>query len=173
MDEIVNRVEKSGLKAVDLADFLPKDDAVKGFDFSPYLWNELVLKEKDFREFCKKHDWDQYSGKHVYLFCSTDAILPSWAYMLVSSLLIGKALTISVGGREKAVQSAVEYAIQSLNPEEFSDAKLIVKGCSDIPEPEKMMALFLQKVQPVASSVMFGEPCSTVPIYKRPKVKET
>lgn len=169
MTEIVNRVQNSGLIAVDLADYLPKTDLFMAFDFEPYLWNGLVLKEKDFRDFAKSHDWNQYSGKHVYIFCSADAILPSWAYMLVSSQLIGKASGITIGDLQLAKQNVMAETIRSIDITDFKDGKLIIKGCSDIPNPEGMMALFLSRVQPICSSVMYGEPCSTVPIFKRPK----
>lgn len=171
MEEIVNRIQNSGLLAVDLAEYKPSEQALEPFDFAPRLWNELILKEKDFRAFLAEHDWEQYAGKHVYLFCSVEAILPSWAYMIVSSKLIGKAATITVGDRNDARQAAMTATIQSLDIETFRDGKLIVKGCSDIPNPEAIMSLFLQRIQPVCSSVMYGEPCSTVPIFKRPKAK--
>ncbi|MDH4474535.1 MAG: DUF2480 family protein [Fluviicola sp.] len=171
MEEIVNRVQNSGLVAVDLADYLPEQSDLSEFDFAPRLWNGLILKEKDFRDFLAAHDWSSYTNKHVYLHCSVDAILPSWAFMIVSSKLIGIAKTITIGSLQDAKQTAMTYSIQSLNTEEFKDGKLIIKGCSDIPNPEAVMSLFLQRVQPVCSSVMYGEPCSTVPIFKRPKSK--
>lgn len=171
MEEIVNKIASSSLMAIDLGDYKPSPDKLRGFDFAPQLWNELILKEKDFRQFLSAHDWSQYAGKHVYLYCSTDAILPSWAYMIVSSRLTGIAETITVGSEKDAVQKAMEETIRQLDQQEFTDGKLIVKGCSDIPNPEAMMSHFLQKVQPVCSSIMYGEPCSTVPIYKKPKVK--
>lgn len=171
MEEIVNRVEKSGLIAVDLADYCPNDSEILGFDFEPALWNGLVLKEKDFRDYVRQFDWSIYLNKHAYIFCSVDAILPSWAYMLTSSYLIGIAATITVGSFEEAKQKGMEKNINAIDPELFQDGKLIVKGCSDIPNPEALMSLFLSKIQPVCSSVMYGEPCSTVPIFKRAKVK--
>lgn len=169
MEAIINRVQNSGLMAIDLADYLPSQNMFIGFDFAPYLWNGLVLKEKDFRTFLAEHDWNQYTGKHVYQFCSVDAILPSWAFMLVSSKLTGFAETITIGDLSDSRQAALLHQIASLNQADFTDAKLIVKGCSDIPNPEAAMSLFVQKVQPVCSSIMYGEPCSTVPVYKRPK----
>ncbi len=171
MEEIVNRVQNSGLLAVDLADYLPKPSEMSEFDFAPRLWNGLILKEKDFRDFLASHDWSVYDGKHVYLHCSAEAILPSWAFMIVSSRLIGIAKTITVGSLQDAKQMAMTQAIGELNADDFKDGKLIIKGCSDIPNPEALMSLFLQKVQPVSASVMYGEPCSTVPIFKRPKPK--
>jgi len=169
MEEIINRVQNSGLIAVDLASYLPQPESLGEFDFAPRLWNELILKEKDFRVFLAEYDWSVYKNKHVYLFCSVEAILPSWAFMIVSSKLIGIAKTITIGSIQDAKQSAMVQTIQELNLDEFKDGKLIIKGCSDIPNPESVMSLFLQRVQPVCSSVMYGEPCSTVPIFKRPK----
>jgi hypothetical protein len=169
MSEIVNRVEKSGLIAVDLADYCPKTAEISVFDFAPILWNELVLREKDFRAFVKSHDWHMYESKHVCLDCSVEAILPSWAYMLVSSQLVGIAKTVTVGSLQDAKQHALEWAIQELDVEPFKDGKLIIKGCSDLPNPEAAMSKFLMRVQPVCSSIMYGEPCSTVPIYKKGK----
>lgn len=171
MEEIVNRIQNSGLMAIDLADYRPDEASLVPFDFAPRLWNELILKEKDFRVFLAEHDWNEYEGKHVYLFCSVEAILPSWAYMIVSSKLIGKAASITIGDRNDARQAAMTATIRSLDLEQFRDGKLIVKGCSDIPNPEAIMSLFLEQIQPVCASVMYGEPCSTVPIFKRPKVK--
>lgn len=169
MDEIVNKVAASGLIAVDLAEYQPAAAELAGFDFAPYLWNGLVLREKEFRAFLSGHDWLVYKDKHVYLFCSAEAILPSWAYMLVTSRLVGIASSVVVGTAADARQAAMQQRILSLDTEAFRNGKLIVKGCSDIPNPEGMMSLFLQKVQPVCSSLMYGEPCSTVPVYKRPK----
>lgn len=169
MEEIVNKVAQSGLISVDLESFLPKNDVFVGFDFKPALWNELVLREKDFRQYLADFNWSELQDKHVYLYCSVDAILPSWAFMLVSSKLLGVAASITVGQLQDAKQQVLEQAIRALNPEEYTNGKLIVKGCSNIPHPEAAMSIFLQKVQPVCSSVMYGEPCSTVPIFKRPK----
>lgn len=171
MEEIVNRVENSGLIAVDLADFSPKNTELMSFDFAPALWHGLVLKEKDFRVFVKEYDWEQYRGKHAYLFCSAEAILPSWAFMLVTSQLVGIARTVTIGDERSAKQHAIEEAIRTLPVAFYENGKLIVKGCSDLPNPEAIMTQFLLKVQPVCASVMYGEPCSTVPIFKRPKVR--
>ncbi|WP_343606366.1 DUF2480 family protein [Fluviicola sp.] len=169
MSEIVNRVEQSGLISVDLADYCPKNSEFMGFDFEPSLWNGLVLKEKDFREYVKTFDWNQFAGKHAYLYCSVEAILPSWAFMLVSSKLVGIAASVSIGTLAEAKQKALELYIDQLDTTPFTDGKLIVKGCSDIPQPEAAMSQFLVKVQPICSSIMYGEACSSVPIYKKPK----
>lgn len=169
MEEIVNKVAQSGLISVDLESYIPKNNAFAGFDFKPALWNELVLKEKDFRTYVADFDWTEMQDKHVYLYCSADAILPSWAFMLVASKLVNIASTVTVGDLNAAKQQVLETILTNLDKTPFHDGKLIVKGCSNIPHPERAMALFLQQVQPVCSSIMYGEPCSTVPIYKRPK----
>lgn len=171
MEEIVNKVAQSGLISVDLESYLPDNSAFFGFDFKPALWNELVLREKDFRAYLKEYNWEVLSGKHVYLFCSVDAILPSWAFMLVTAHLSGIAASVTIGDLLHAKQRVLEAVIRELPQEPFVDGKLIVKGCSDLPNPESAMSVFLQKVQPVCSSVMYGEPCSTVPVYKRPKTR--
>ena len=124
MEEIVNKVQQSGLIAVDLADYLPAASAFEGFDFAPRLWNGLVLKEKDFRDFLKEHDWSQYAGKHVYLFCSEEAILPSWAFMIVSSKLVGVAASVTVGDLQDARQAAMEQTIRSLDMQQFADGNM-------------------------------------------------
>ena len=169
MEEIVNKVAKSGLIQVDLLDYLPKNSDLVPFDFAPLLWEGLVLKEKDFREFVKTHDWNQYQDKVLYLFCSTDAILPSWAYLLVNAQLGNIAKLTVAGTKEDAKQAALIQHINELDLEQFRDGKLIVKGCSDLPDSSNAMLTFFSRVQSVCSSIMFGEPCSTVPIYKKKK----
>ncbi len=167
--EIVNRIEKSGLIQVDLKEYLAANSLFMGFDFKPTLWNELALREKDFREFCKTYDWLQYKGKYVYLFCSVDAILPSWAFLLITAHLGGIAQKTVVGDLQEAKKQQLLDAIEAIDLSNFTDGKLIVKGCSEIPSPEQLLSAFVAKVQPVVASILFGEPCSTVPLYKRLK----
>lgn len=166
MEEIVNKVQESGLIQMDLADFKPTKTIV-GIDISEQLWQGLILKEKDFRAWIKEHDWDQYRGKAVYIHCSADAIVPTWAYMLVSSQLVGVASDLLVGNRSDLEKLLIKQRIDALPLNEYQDGKIIIKGCSDISNPDHAMSELLIKLQPVAKSIMYGEPCSTVPLFKR------
>jgi hypothetical protein len=167
--EIENKVDKSGLIQIDIKSYLKANSEFIGFDFKPVLWNELVLKEKDFRDFCKTHDWEQYKDKYVYLYCSVDAVLPSWSYLLVTTFLHGISTKTVIGTINEAKREQLLDAINQLDLTEFKDGKMIVKGCSDVPYSNQILSSFISKVQSVASSIMFGEPCSTVPLYKKPK----
>lgn len=165
--EIINRVKDSGLINLDLAHYKPNRNLVKSIDIADNLWQGLVLKEKDFREYIKNNDWNEYSGKYVYIHCSTDAIIPTWAYMLVMSKLIGVAKRAVVGSEVDLLKEIITENIEQIDLEPLQDGRLIIKGCSDIPEPAFAMSVLVQKLQPVVKSMMYGEPCSTVPIYKR------
>lgn len=166
MDTIVNRVKESGLIQLDLAEFKPALEMV-GVDIADQLWQGLVLKEKDFRAWIKAHDWSMYQGKAVFVHCSADAIIPTWAYMLIASSLQTAAVPYVVGNREDLYQALLLERIGGLNPDEFQDARIIIKGCADIENPAFAMTELLRRLQPVAKSVMYGEPCSTVPVFKR------
>ncbi|MEN9971727.1 MAG: hypothetical protein RIS20_74 [Bacteroidota bacterium] len=166
MDEIKNKVKDSGLIQLDLADFKPRVSVV-GIDLTPQLWQGLVLKEKDFRAWIKENDWNVYENKAVYIFCSADAIVPTWAYMLVASALHSVALKVVVGNQFDLEKILISDAIKAIDLTKFQDGKVIVKGCSDIPAPEFAMVTLLAHLQNTVQSIMYGEPCSTVPIYKR------
>lgn len=169
MEEIRNKIKESGLISLDLADFKPVESSIVGFDIADQLWQGLVLKEKDFRNFIATHDWSIYAGKNVYVFCSADAIVPTWAYMLVCSKLAGVA-AFSMAGSELDLQKfLIQQKIDAFDLSEYSEGKFIVKGCADIRCPEFAMVALTLKLQTVAKSIMYGEPCSTVPIYKAPK----
>ena len=167
MEEIRNKVQESGLISMDLADFKPDLSQVLAIDIANQLWQGFVLKEKDFREFINTHDWSLYKGKFVYIHCSADAIVPTWAYMLVASKLIGVAKMALVGTKEDLEKQMITLNILSLDITEYIDGRIIIKGCSDISCPEFAMTTLIQKLQPIAKSIMYGEPCSTVPVYKR------
>ena len=167
MEEIRNKVQESGLISMDLADFKPDLSQVLAIDIANQLWQGFVLKEKDFREFINTHDWSLYKGKFVYIHCSADAIVPTWAYMLVASKLIGVTKMALVGTKEDLEKQMITLNILSLDITEYIDGRIIIKGCSDISCPEFAMTTLIQKLQPIAKSIMYGEPCSTVPVYKR------
>ena len=166
MSEIRNRVKESGLISMDLATFVPTVNAVE-IDLKDQLWQGLALKEKDFRSWIKTHDWEKYSGKAVNVTCSADAIIPTWAFMLVSSKLL-EANAFSVIGDQTELQNAlIKEKIDALDLKEFEDGRIIIKGCADVKDPAYAMSELLKRLQPVAKSIMYGEPCSTVPLFKR------
>lgn len=169
MKEIRNKVQESGLISMDLADFKPNKNKISEIDIAGQLWQGLVLKEKDFRQFIAEHDWSQYEGKFVYVICSTDAIVPTWAFMLVASKLIGIASHVTVGEKLELVRELIMKNVAELDLEPYQDGRIIIKGCSDIDFPAFAMVTLLNRLQPVSKSIMYGEPCSTVPIYKAPK----
>lgn len=167
MEEIRNKVKESGLISMDLAMFKPEKSQMVGIDIADQLWERLILKEKMFREFIDSNDWSQFEGKYVHVFCSEDAIVPTWAYMLVSSKLVNIAHLVIVGSQADLEKQMISDKIHALDLSEFNDGRIIIKGCADIVEPEFAMSQLIQKLQPVSKSIMYGEPCSTVPIYKR------
>lgn len=166
MEEIRNKVQESELIQLDLADFKPKGEII-ALDIAPALWEGIVLKEKDFRAWIKEHDWSQYKSKNVYVFCSEDAIIPTWAFMLVGSSLIGNCDNFIIGTKLELEKALILKNIQAIKVEDYVDAKIIIKGCADIADPSYSMTEILRVLQAVAKSIMYGEPCSTVPLYKR------
>ena len=166
MEEIRNKVKESGLISMDLASFKPEESKIIGIDIADQLWERMVLKEKLFREYIDSNDWSRYKRKSVHIFCSADAIVPTWAYMLVSSKLVGIADLVLVGSRVDLEKKIVSLQIDALPIDEYIDGRIIIKGCADIVEPEFAMSQLIQKLQPIAKSIMYGEPCSSVPIYK-------
>ena len=167
-NEIINKVAKSGLIHLDMADFFPIEEIIE-YDIAQNLWQEIALKEKDFRAFIKENDWSTYQNKHVALTCSVDAIIPSWAYMLLSSALQEFAVTIHFGSKQEVEQQLLLQAIRSINSNEYQDTRIVIKGCGDRTVSEAAWVEITNKLQPFAKSLMYGEPCSTVPVYKRPK----
>lgn len=166
MSEIRNRVKESGLISMDLATFVPTVNAVE-IDLKDQLWQGLALKEKDFRSWIKTHDWEQYSGKAVNVTCSADAIIPTWAFMLVSSKLLEANAFSVIGDQTELQNTLIKQKIDALDLKEFEDGRIIIKGCADVKDPAYAMSELLKRLQPVAKSIMYGEPCSTVPLFKR------
>lgn len=168
MSEIINRVTKSPILTIDLEQYYDAGDRVE-FDLKDYLYQELVLKEKDFREALKDLDWDEYTGKFVAVFCSVDAIVPTWAFMLVMTYLEGKAAEVVAGDLEALEQYLFQKSLSSINPQDYIDRPVVVKGCSKLPVPLFAYGEIIKLLKGHAKSIMYGEPCSTVPLYKKPK----
>lgn len=165
---IENKVAKSGLITLDLMDFI-RDKELAIIDIKEQLWQGLALKEKDFREFVNTNDWSQYQGQLVGVYCSADAIIPHWAYMLLAAALKPFAQQFFFGNKNELKQKIILEAINQINPEDYVDARVIVKGCGELDlNPDAYLNL-TNKLQPVVKSLMYGEPCSTVPIYKKPR----
>lgn len=167
-EEIINRVANSSLMTIDLEDFYPSGNRVV-FDIKDWLYEELILREKNFREHVKNHDWSQYQDNYVALTCSSDAIIPSWAYLLLSTQLAPFTKKIVVGNLELLETVIYQDIINHLNISEYDNKPVIIKGCANKPIPASAYTLLIEKIQPIAKTIMFGEACSTVPLYKKKK----
>ncbi|WP_179344510.1 DUF2480 family protein [Winogradskyella ursingii] len=165
-EEIINRVANSKLKTIDLEDFYPEGKRVL-FDIKDWLMEGLVLREKDFRLHISEHDWSQYQDCYVALHCSTDAIVPDWAYMLISIQLQDFAKLSVIGDLEQLESILFAEIVSKMNISEFENLPVIIKGCANKPVPANALVLLTQKLKPIAKSVMFGEACSFVPLFKR------
>ena len=167
-DEIINRVANSKLVTIDLEDYYP-DGKRMLLDIKDWLLEGLVLREKDFREQASEHNWEQYKNSFVALYCSTDAIVPAWAYMLLSTYLEPYAIKTVIGDLNTLETSIYQDIISELDVSEFQDKPLIVKGCSNKPIPDNAYIQLTTKLKPIAKSIMYGEACSSVPLYKKSK----
>ena len=167
--EIKNKVKESGIIQLDLADFKPKNELV-GIDLSERLYQGLILKEKDFRLWLKENNWQQYEEKAVFIYCSAEAIIPTWAYMLVISELMPYTEQVLAGTRIDLEKKMIQDNIVAMDLSTMTDQRVIIKGCSDIASPEFAMSELVRVLQPVVKSIMYGEPCSTVPIFKKKKL---
>lgn len=165
-EEIVNKVAASGLITLNLEEFRAEGERVV-YDIKENLYQELLLKEKDFRAFIKVNDWSEYTGKNVAITCSTEAIVPTWAYMLLTSALAPYANHVVFGNLEALEQSLYQKVLAALDPEDYRDKRLVIKGCGDEAVPEFAYTEVVRILQPVAKSIMYGEPCSTVPVFKK------
>lgn len=166
--EIVNRVANSGLVTLDLESYYHPGERVV-YDLKDNLFMEAILREKDFREFLKSHDWNQYTGKNVAVICSADAIVPTWAYMLLAVHLEPYANMVVFGDLQTLEDKLFYDALSRINPEDYQGARVVVKGCSNYPVPVSAYVEVSRLLRPVVQSLLFGEPCSTVPLYKKPK----
>ena len=165
-EEIVNKVAQSQLVTLDLESYYPSDE-VAVFDLKPHLFMELILKEKEFRAALQNNDWNVYQQRVVAVTCTADAVIPMWAYMLVGSYLQPVAKDIMYGDENTARQQLFIKNIEGIDTEPFIDKRVVVKGCGDIPIGEFAYLAISKKLMPVVKSLMYGEPCSTVPIFKR------
>lgn len=166
-EEIINRVaNNTKLITFDLEDYYPKGKRVL-FDIKDWLYEGLLLREKDFRQLVLDHNWNQYQDQYLALTCSTDAIIPAWAYLLLTSSLVPYAKKVVTGSLEILETILYNEIINDLDISEYEDKMLIIKGCANKPIPEGAYVSLLQKLQPVAKSIMYGEACSSVPLYKK------
>lgn len=167
--EFVNKVSESGIITLNLEDFYPKGETAV-FDMKDHLFMGLILKEKDFREALKNLDLTAYKDKNVALTCSADAVIPMWAYMLVASYLQPVAKEIVFGDADFLHKTIFLKNIDTINAEDYKDQRVVIKGCGELPVSETAYVAITNKLRPVVKSIMYGEPCSTVPVYKKSKM---
>ena len=167
-EEIINKVANSKLKTIDLEELYPSGKRIV-FDITDWLYEGLILREKDFRDQVKNHDWEQYKNTYVALTCSSDAIIPSWAYLLLTTALNPFAKKITVGDLVLLETVIFQEIINNLDVSEYENLPVIIKGCANKPIPQSAYILLISKIQSIARSIMFGEACSTVPLYKKNK----
>ena len=165
-DPIINKVADSGLITLDPADYYPKDET-KIFDLKDFLFMGLILKEKDFREALKNLNWEEYRAKNVAVTCSADAVIPMWAWMLTASYLQPVAKAMVMGDEKELHKTIFLKNLSKIDLAEFADKRIVVKGCGDTPIGEFVYMELTRLLQPVVKSIMYGEPCSTVPVYKK------
>lgn len=171
METFVNKVSESGIITLNLEDFYPKEQTVV-FDMKGHLFMGLILKEKDFRETMKNLDIEPYNGRYVALTCTADAVIPMWAYMLVVSYLQPVAKEIIFGDADFVHKTIFLRNISMIHPDEYADKRVVIKGCGELPISEAAYVAITGLLRPVAKSIMYGEPCSTVPIYKKSRATE-
>jgi hypothetical protein len=163
---IINKVAESVLTSLDLEEYYPKGETAV-FDLKDHLFMGLILKEKDFRAALQTYDWEQFRDKNVAITCSADAIIPMWAYMLVASNLEPVAKEVVFGEEKDILKTLLLRNLATIKGEEFTDKRVVVKGCGDVAIPEAAYVEITNKLRPYVKSIMYGEPCSTVPIFKR------
>lgn len=164
-EKIINKVSESGIITLDLATYIP--ETIDVFDLKEFLFMGQILREKEFRDALKREDWEKRRNKNVAVFCSVDAIVPVWAYMLVFSYLQPIAKEIVFGNERETYQSIFIKNIASINIDEFVDKRVVIKGCGEKKIEEYAYTEAIKILHPIVKSIMYGEPCSTVPIYKR------
>ena len=168
MSEIVNRVSQSSIVSIDLEEIYPKEERVI-FDLTPFLFQEFVLREKEFRSALKEVEWKDYSGKWVSIVCSADAIVPNWAFMLVATYLTPISKGYVIGDLKELEVLISELVLSKIDLASLNDRPVVIKGCSNFPIPLFAYGRLVSLIQGTAKSIMYGEPCSTVPLFKKPK----
>ena len=171
MDAIINKVAESGIITLDLSQYLPDEAQIAFFDMKPFLFREMILKEKDYRVALQTHDWAQYQHKQIAIGCSVDAIVPIWAYMLAASYLQPVATSVLFGTTDELKKNSLLARIANIDTNEYTDKRVVIKGCGDTPIPDAAYVAVTEHLRPVVKSIMYGEPCSTVPIYKKPAAR--
>ena len=169
METFVNKVANSGIITINLEDYLPQQ--IRIFDIKDFLFMGLILKEKDFRAALLEHDWEQYRDYDVILTCSADAIIPVWAYMLLATNLQSMAKSIVMGSETEGRKQLLLQQIRSIDATPFRDQRVVIKGCGEVPIPDEAYAAITFQLKPYVKSIMYGEPCSTVPVYKKKNVE--
>ncbi len=164
-DTIKNRVDESGLITINLEDFFPKEPLMV-FDLKDFLFQGLILREKDYRQALKEIDWKKYEKAHVTITCSADAVVPQWAYMLAAANLQAIATSVYFGTTEEQLNFLYHSALSQIKPEEYSNQRIVIKGCGQLPVPRGAFVQLTALLRPFVKSIMYGEPCSTVPVYK-------
>lgn len=167
-NQIINRVATSSLVTFDLEKYYEPGERVL-IDLKDQLFQGMILREKDLRDFVKDHNWQQYENKSVAITCSADAIIPTWAFMLVAIAANSYAKRVILGTLSQLEEKIFEEKLSEIEWSEYQNTKVVIKGCSKISVPESIYVEVVNKLKPIATSIMFGEPCSTVPLYKRPK----
>lgn len=167
-DPFINKVAGSGIVTLDLETWYPRGETVV-FDLKGFLFMEMILKEKDLREAFKALDWSVFQDKYVALTCSVDAIIPVWAWMLAASYLQPYAKEIVMGDEKELHRSIFLKNLQNINVNDFEGKRVVVKGCGEIPIGDFAYMEITKMLRPVAQSIMYGEPCSTVPVFKAKK----
>jgi hypothetical protein len=167
MEPIINRVEESDILLFNLEDLWDEGPVVE-LDLEPFLYEGIIVREKDFREKVKLHDWTQYDDRHVAVYCSTDAIIPTWAFMLVTSKLEGTARSVAFGRKEDLIRDHFVRALEQVDWSAYRNRPVVIKGCGSKLVPTNAYLLAVGKLQQVAGKLMYGEPCSSVPIWRRP-----
>jgi hypothetical protein len=166
METLRNKVAESGIITLNLEDYFPVEE-ISSFDIKDFLFMEMLLKEKEYRASLETHDWNQYANKHVAIFCSTDAIIPMWAYMLIASRLTAIAKSVFEGTKDELFKELFIKNINGIDATEFEDKRVVIKGCGEKEIPAYAYTAITNKLIPRVKSLMYGEPCSTVPVYKR------